>query len=90
MKRLILIFFITMISTPSYAWFWKKDEWTGLVYPNKNNLFNHKVIGVYDDVNTCLKEGMRVAGSEGSYECGLNCDTNKSPMVCDKTIGNEK
>lgn len=90
MKRLFLFLFISLISIPSYAWFWEKDEWTGLVYPDKNNLFNHKVIGVYDDVNTCLKEGMRVAGDYGSYECGLNCDTNKTPMVCEKTIGNEK
>lgn len=89
MKALIIVIAISY-SVPSFAWFWSKDEWTGLVYPDKNNLFSHKVHGVYEDVNRCLQEGMRLAGNSGSYECGLNCDTNKNPMVCDKTIGNEK
>lgn len=90
MSKLFVVVLLTSLSIPSYAWFWSKEEWTGIVYPNRENLFRHKVIGVYKDLNTCLKEANSEAGSEGSYECGLNCDTSKSPMVCEKTVGNEK
>jgi hypothetical protein len=88
--KLLIAGAILITSLSSHAWFWSKEEWTGFVYPNKHNLINFKIHGVYENVNRCLSEGMRLAEDQGSYECGLNCDSTKSPMVCEKTIGNEK
>jgi hypothetical protein len=51
MKNAILCLLVLSFAAPSFAWFWSKEEWTGIVYPNRDNLFRHKIIGVYKDVN---------------------------------------
>lgn len=68
----------------------KKDEWIGIVYPNRNNLNDHRVIGSFSDLDKCLQAVNRKAGARGSYECAKNCDKSQMPMVCEETIGNEK
>ena len=63
-----------------------QERWIGITYPT-GDLFNHQVIGEYSTLNSCLQA---VRSRANKYECGLNCDTSRSPMVCDRTVGNEK
>lgn len=69
------------------------DRWLGFVYPDRNNLLIHKVIGEYPTLNECLTAVNRAAGESGSYECGLNCkesETGSGLYICQRTVGNEK
>lgn len=70
-----------------------KDEWSGFVYPNKNDLTEHINIGTYKSLEECRASAVSALNkispiSVGDYECGLNCES-RSGMgdvkVCEKT-----
>jgi len=69
-----------------------EEEWEGFVYPDKNNLTNHKNIGVYETLKECRSAAWDMlsrlnAINEGDYECGLNCEKKNgmSIKICEKT-----
>lgn len=64
----------------------RKDEYIGIVYPEKENLLNSRVIGNYENLEECLSEARRRSGESGACECGKNCVRDKSPMVCEETF----
>ena len=68
------------------------ERWLGFVYPDKNNLLEHKVVGEFPTLNSCLDAVNKAAGSRGSYECGLNCEDKDGSglYICERTVGNEK
>ena len=68
-----------------------KEEWSGFVYPNKNNLSDHRNIGTYSSLEQCRDAALSLMSSSnwfnGDYECGLNCKSSSyGVMVCDKTL----
>ena len=79
-----------LISMSGCSFFKNSDSYLGIVYPDKSNLTEHRIIGEYSTLNECLKAVNASVSSEGSYECGKNCDRSKMPMVCEETLGNEK
>jgi serine/threonine protein kinase len=89
-KYLIMLMAILPLFYFLYISYIKKDIWTGIVYPDKNNLYDYKIIGSFDTLNFCLDRVNTIAGEKGSYECGLNYKMESTPMICEKTIGNEK
>lgn len=70
-----------------------KEEWEGVVYPNKSNSYDYKYIGVYESLESCRAASLDMlyklnATEKGEYECGLNCkykDGMGSIKVCEKT-----
>jgi serine/threonine protein kinase len=90
LKIIFLSLSILVISILSYKFLIQKDTWIGIIYPDKNNLYNHKIIGEFNSINSCLDKVNILVGENGTYECGLNCKTETMPMICEKTVGNEK
>lgn len=67
-----------------------KQEWSGFVYPNKNNLAEDKNIGLFSSLEECRDNALEHISknnySNADYECGLNCDFSESkPYICEKT-----
>jgi len=90
LKIIFLSLSILVISILSYKFLIQKDTWIGIIYPDKNNLYNHKIIGEFNSINSCLDKVNILVGENGTYECGLNCKTETMPIICEKTVGNEK
>ncbi len=71
-----------------------KEEWEGFVYPNKNDLTNHKNIGIYKTLESCRAASLDILSrtssiEQGDYECGLNCEVRSGIggiKVCQKTV----
>ena len=68
-----------------------KEEWSGFVYPNKNNLLDHRNIGTYSSLEQCRDAALSLMSSSnwhnGDYECGLKWKSSSyGVMVCDKTL----
>lgn len=68
-----------------------KQEWTSLIYPDKNNTKRSKKYAVFNTLEECreasLKELERLnLSSRGDYNCGLNCKYNEGMKVdiCEK------
>lgn len=56
-----------------------KEEWTGYVYPDREDLTISQMIGPFGSLedcgNTARAELARLGAiSQGDYECGLNCE----------------
>jgi hypothetical protein len=88
MKFLTLLFMIFLVTGCT-------QEWQGYVYPDKNDLTKHIQLGNFDSLENCRKAAIDVMWKLGErskrdYECGLNCKTETMPMICEKTVGNEK
>ncbi len=68
-----------------------KQEWTSLIYPDKNNSKRSKKHAVFATLEECKKgsiEELKKLGLEesGDYQCGLNCKYNEGMKVdiCEK------
>ncbi|RXJ70055.1 hypothetical protein CRV08_00385 [Halarcobacter ebronensis] len=69
----------------------QKQEWTALIYPDKNNTKRSKKHGIYPTLEECKKESLLELerlelSSRGDYQCGLNCTYNEGAQmeVCEK------
>ncbi len=62
----------------------------GIVYPDRYNLLRHDITGVYGSLNDCLRVVRAEAGTNGAYECALNCRGDRVPFICERTVGNEQ
>ncbi len=75
MKTKLVILIIASIHLSSC----KTDNWEAIVYDDKSNLIEYKILGVYDSLATCRDNAVSYlynAGLQnaGDYECGLNCE----------------
>ena len=67
------------------------DEWTGFIYPDKNNLYTDITLGHFDSLEQCRASALKVIQlaeweTESDYECGLNCEVMGSkPYICADT-----
>lgn len=69
------------------------EEWSGVVYPNKDDLTEQRYIGVFGSLEECRSAALAAIqagalGAKADYECGLNCDGGLepgSPMICEQT-----
>lgn len=86
-KTTLLISLVLLLSSCS------KEKWEGFVYPNENDLSNHKNIGVYESLKSCRDAALNTLArinsiEKGDYECGLNCEYRsgmREIKVCEKT-----
>lgn len=56
-----------------------KQEWTSLIYPDKQNTKRSKQHGVYKTIEECRTESLKELDNlglkaKGTYQCGLNCE----------------
>ncbi|MCP4969528.1 MAG: hypothetical protein GY932_02900 [Arcobacter sp.] len=68
-----------------------KQEWTSLIYPDKNNTKRSKKHGVYSTLKECKETSIKELEnlnliSRGDYQCGLNCSYHDGMKVdiCEK------
>ena len=84
---------ILLILSPTLLAACAQDEWEGFVYPDKNDLFQHRNIGVYRSLESCRAAARNTLSEvssieKGDYECGLNCEFRDGfdvIRVCEKT-----
>lgn len=70
------------------------DTWEGFVYPDRENLANHRSIGSFESLEACRASARSYLADissleRGDYECGLNCkDSSDFPgiRVCKETV----
>ncbi len=63
-----------------------KQEWTSLIYPDKQNIKRSKKHGIYPTLQECkdasLRELKRLElSTRGTYQCGLNCSFHEGMKV---------
>lgn len=84
-KNITVLIFVL----PLAVWGCFQEEWTGFVYPDKNNLQVHREIGTYSSLEQCRDVAHdtihNAKWNNADYECGLNCDRSSLPMICEKT-----
>lgn len=90
MIKVRAIFTILMLFTGYSNQAYSADQWTGIVYPDKENLFEHKIIGKFKTKKSCLIKAIKQAKKKGAYECAKNCAEGTLPMICEESVGNEK
>ena len=70
-----------------------EEEWRGFVYPNRNDLTQHREVGAYGSLEECRSAAIAAIdaagwGGRADYECGLNCKAKlgpSGPLVCERT-----
>ena len=69
-----------------------KEEWTSLIYPDKNNTKRSKKNGIYASLEECRKASLSELSDlglkdKGDYTCGLNCNFHDGMKVdiCEQT-----
>lgn len=70
------------------------EEWTGIVYPDRSNLFEEVRIGVFATLEACRDAALatiddRAWSASADYECGLNCrpfNEGSDLLICDETL----
>ena len=88
MRVCTLVTLFLLIGGPAHSWWF--DEWTGFVYPDRNNLTQHIEIGTFRKLEECRNAAiltMRNNGwaTKGDFEFGLNCNSSTMPMICKET-----
>lgn len=68
-----------------------EQEWTSLIYPDKNNTKRSKKFAIFKTLEECKKsslEELKNLGLEtrGDYQCGLNCKYHEGMKldICEK------
>ena len=70
------------------------NSWESFVYPNRNDLTQHRSLGSFSSLEACRAAARRYladlgALQRGDYECGKNCKDSSSlrgTRVCDETV----
>lgn len=79
MKKTIIIgTFLALLFTGCIGGDNTKQEWTSLIYPDKENNKRRKTSGVYKSLEECKKASLSELETlglkdRGTYQCGLNC-----------------
>lgn len=88
------IFFISIIAVLLSGCFGEipEQEWTSLIYPQKDNTKRSKKNGIYSSLEECRKASIKELtkldlSTIGTYTCGLNCSYHEGMKVeiCEKT-----
>lgn len=80
MKKTILISALSIfILSGCFGQSESKQEWTSLIYPDKNNTKRNKKDATYKTLEECRKGSLKELdklglSSIGDYKCGLNCE----------------
>ncbi len=80
MKKIIIIAtFLALLFSGCIGGGSDKEEWTSLIYPNKENTKRSKKHGVFKTLEKCRKSSLQELekmnlSTKGSYQCGLNCN----------------
>lgn len=68
------------------------EQWTSLIYPDKNNTKRSKKHGIYPTLEECRKSSLQELSNLdlkeiGTYQCGLNCNYHEGMKldICEKT-----
>lgn len=68
-----------------------EQEWTSLIYPDKNNSKRNKKSGIYNTLEECKQASILELDKlgfkdRGDYKCGLNCNYHEGMKVdiCEK------
>lgn len=89
------MFKVMICVLPFFAMVGCSDRWEGFVYPNRNNLSNHRNLGAFESLEMCraAAKGFLTeikALESGDYECGKNCDNGSNfssgIKVCEETL----
>ncbi len=90
-KTIVLISFITIIFSGCLGGDSSKQEWTSLIYPDKENTKRSKENGVYKTLEECKKASLMELKrlnleNRGTYKCGLNCKYHEGMKldICEK------
>jgi len=88
MQACALVTLFLLIGGPAHSWWF--DEWTGFVYPDRNNLTQHIEIGTFKKLEECRNVAILTMqnngwATKGDFECGLNCNSSTMPMICKET-----
>lgn len=94
MKRSIIFSsIITVLFTGCLGGESSTQEWTSLIYPDKNNIKRSKKFGVFKTLEECQKESKNELTklgltNRGDYQCGLNCKFHDGMKVdiCEKLV----
>lgn len=83
-KKILFFIFLFLVVASSFRGC--SGQWTGVVYADRQNLSNYRLIGVFDSLENCRSEAIYALrqispNNDGDYECGLNCEGS----VCKKT-----
>ncbi len=67
-----------------------EEEWRGFVYPNKSDLTQYRVVGVYNSLDQRRSAALAVIvaggwGAQADNECGLICEPSSLSMICERT-----
>ncbi len=85
--------FFTILAMASFLSSCKNDRWEAIVYEDKSDLSEYKILGVFDSLENCRDEAVTYLynnnlQSVGDYECGLNCEFREgwgNTRICEKT-----
>ena len=92
MKRTILLSaFAGLLLSGCFGGDASDQEWTSLIYPDKNNTKRSKKFAVYKTLEECRKGSLEELkkqnlSTRGDYQCGLNCAYHEGMKVdiCEK------
>lgn len=69
------------------------EQWTSIVYPDKENTKRSKKFGIYPTLEECRKASLSELSNlkledKGTYQCGLNCSYHEGMKldICEKTM----
>lgn len=82
MVRLILLGLCLFLGG---CWLFKKNKWHGFHYPDRTNLTIHQMHGPFNTLEQCRKTMLRLRTGTSDFECGLNCNFESMPAICDAT-----
>ncbi len=90
-KIIIITSFITILFSGCLGGDSSKQEWTSLIYPDKQNTKRSKKNGIYKTLEECKKASLieiKRLGLEdrATYKCGLNCKYHEGMKldICEK------
>jgi len=92
MKKTILISILSIfVLSGCFGQSSSNQEWTSLIYPDKNNQKRSKKNGIYKTLEECRKSSLAELDrlnliSIGDYQCGLNCKYHEGMKtdICEK------
>ncbi|XOB60929.1 hypothetical protein ACMC56_09960 [Campylobacterota bacterium DY0563] len=92
MKKAILISILSIfVLGGCFGQSSSEQEWTSLIYPDKNNTKRSKKHGVFKTIEECRKSSLAELKNlnletVGDYQCGLNCKFHEGMKVdiCEK------
>ena len=89
-KTIVLSAIITLIFSACFGEP-AEQEWTSMIYPDKNNTKRSKKSGIYKSLEECRKNSLLELKNlkletTGDYQCGLNCEHHEGMKVdiCEK------